>query len=447
MFKLLVCLMVVCVSPLALAEDQPIEPQEPEISSQIQSEEAQESETSEVDEKIEILATEIQNLKSGFDLFAEVGTEGSYGLAPAASKIYRTKKGVSLGGYGEMVYENFARENQSGDPSNKTDQINFLRNILYVGYRFTDQLLFNSEIEFEHASTSGGVGEVSVEFAYIDYLATPLLNIRAGMVLIPMGFINEVHEPTTFFSTLRPLTERSVIPSTWRENGIGIFGSSDALDYRLYIINSLDATGSGASSASGFSSSGIRGGRQKGAKASAQDFALTGRLDFTKVEGLVVGTSFYLGQTAQDELNTSGDKIKGLLSLTDVHADYRYKGVHLRGLLAYSYLQDADDLSLINNDTIGEQMYGYYLEAGYDVLSKLRVKSQLKPFFRYERVNTQYKVPDGYAQNDAMNQELYTMGLMYLPHYLIVFKGDYQIQKNKLDTGVNQWNLSLGYVF
>src|SRR5690606_37143240 len=96
-------------------------------------------------DKIEILATEIQNLKSGFDLFAEVGTEGSYGLAPAASKIYRTKKGVSLGGYGEMVYENFARENQSGDPSNKTDQINFLRNILYVGYRFTDQLLFNSE--------------------------------------------------------------------------------------------------------------------------------------------------------------------------------------------------------------------------------------------------------------------------------------------------------------
>src|SRR5690606_5504586 len=118
------------------------------------------------------------------------------------------------------------------------------------------------EIEFEHASTGQG-GEVSVEFAYLDYLATPHLGVRAGMVLVPMGFVNELHEPTTFLGTTRPLTESTIIPTTWRENGAGVFGDIGDFSYRAYVINGLDAVGGGSSRAGGFSAAGLRGGRQK----------------------------------------------------------------------------------------------------------------------------------------------------------------------------------------
>ena len=121
--------------------------------------------------------------------------------------------------------------------------------VLYTGYKFTDSILFNAEIEFEHATTgstksSSGGGSVSVEFAYLDFLLRDWANIRAGLVLVPMGFLNEIHEPVSYFGVNRPDIERQIIPSTWRENGVGIHGTLyEQVDYQAFVINGFNARG------------------------------------------------------------------------------------------------------------------------------------------------------------------------------------------------------------
>ncbi|MEZ4820527.1 MAG: hypothetical protein R3A45_11850 [Bdellovibrionota bacterium] len=238
-----------------------------------------------------------------------------------------------------------------------------------------------------------------------------------------------------------------MIPSTWRSNGIGLFGGNDALTYRAYLVNSLDATGIGGSPAAGFSSSGIRDGRQKAAKAAMMDVAFTGRLDFHRVKGLIIGGSFFVGQTGQNFIDTLGNQADAFLAIVEGHLDYRIEGLQFRSLFAYSWLTDAWDVSQAVGDTVAREMFGFYAEAGYDILHFLDTNQKLKPYIRYEKVHNQHRIPAGLVQDQAQNRNIYSMGLNYQPMDLIVVKAGYQIHRNQASTGVNQWNVSLGYVF
>jgi hypothetical protein len=193
---------------------------------------------SEQDRKIEILAEEVEKLKAGRELFPAAKESGRYGYGPAASKVYEINQGVSIGGYGEFLYNKYARSNESGNDSNQNDKIDSVRQIIYAGYKFNDKFVFNSEIEFEHA---GNGGNVYTEFATIDYLHHPMLNFKAGLMLLPMGIYNEMHEAPTFLASTRPLTETLIMPSTWRENGAGIFGQIGDFSYKLYGVSSMNA--------------------------------------------------------------------------------------------------------------------------------------------------------------------------------------------------------------
>ncbi|HEU5304782.1 MAG TPA: hypothetical protein VFU40_09085, partial [Gemmatimonadales bacterium] len=199
--------------------------------------------------QVEAITRELEELRLGRDLVVEADTS-VYGFGPAASKVYKVRQGVSIGGYGEVLYENFAGTRQDDSPSGAADRFDALRAIVYVGYKFSDQVLFNSELEFEHGSTEAG-GSVSIEFAYLEYRLSPRFGLRGGLLLPPMGFINEVHEPPAFLGARRPETERQIIPSTWRENGLGFFGTAGGISYRAYLVNGFDATGFGASGVRG----------------------------------------------------------------------------------------------------------------------------------------------------------------------------------------------------
>ncbi len=152
-----------------------------------------ETDLEELRRQVDVLATEMERLRSG-EAEIEITEEEArqLGLGPAAAAVYQQDQGVSIAGYGEMLYENFAGRNQSGSGIDKGTRLDFLRAIVYFGYRFNEKFLFNSEIEVEHAN------EIGVEFAYIDYLAHPALTLRGGLMLVPMGLTNEFHEPTTF---------------------------------------------------------------------------------------------------------------------------------------------------------------------------------------------------------------------------------------------------------
>lgn len=393
----------------------------------------------EIEEKVEALTEEVGRLESIFAVPEDVAMDSFSGLGPAASKVYKRESGLSIGGYGEVRLR--AYHNQDSD--NEEDVFDALRAVLYVGYKFNDKWVFNSELEFEHAGTSGG-GSVSTEFATIDYLHSEQLNFRAGLVLVPMGFINEIHEPTFFYGAERPEVERRIMPSTWRENGAGVFGTiADRVNYRAYVINGLDGTG--------FDADGLRGGRQKGSRALSDDFAFVGRVDVDVMDGLLVGGSFYAGQSGQEQ-RVNGSLLPDMMTyIYELHAQYKAHGVSLRGLWSQAFVDEAGAFNRINAadaPNLANKMQGWYLEAAYDVLPLLmESKATFEPFVRFEKWNTQQSMPDGFARDSSQDVDLWVVGLQYKPIPQVVFKLDYRNFDPKDGHQANEIQALVGYVF
>ncbi|MFT4541917.1 MAG: hypothetical protein ACI841_000192 [Planctomycetota bacterium] len=389
-----------------------------------------EKRVSELEATIEVLLEEAERDQMP-DLFTPLG-KSQHGLGPAASKIYAKDEGVSIGGYGEFLLT---------DPAGGDRQFDAYRSILYAGFKFDEHWLFNSEIEIEHGSTgvveedddghTESVGSVSLEFGYVDYLHNDSFGARAGLLLVPVGITNELHEPITFLPANRPQTEKRIIPTTWRENGAGVFGSTESgFDWKAFVVNGLDGNS--------FSSSGLRGGRQKGAKANAEDFGVACRLDYSGTPGLTVGASIYHGDSGQSgpqDLTTT---------IAEVHAIYETGPWSMRALAAQATV---DDVAAFNGGDAGvaEGMHGHYVEVGYDLFSELvPVEGQsLSPFVRYEGLDTQSELPSGQTKASDQDDTIMTVGLAYQPIDNIIIKMDYE----DWDEGTDRFNLLLGYVF
>lgn len=404
----------------------------------------------ELERKVEALSQEIEKLKLGeaAEPAAEKSIEGS---APAASKVYRAAvKKVSIGGYGEFAYQNFSKRAQNAGPAGVRDTADALRAVLYFGYKFSERILFNSELEFEHASTGEGAeerGEISVEQAYLDFRLSDPLGIRAGLVLVPVGLINEIHEPTTFHGVNRPSVERLILPSTWRENGAGIIGEKGIFSYRSYVLAGLQAVTDGR--VAGFeAANGLREGRPSGSQSLAEDLAWASRLDISPLQGLKLGGSFYIGEADQ------GLSVHAIpLTLWDLHATAEYRGLELRGLYAQTRLGNADTVNGLQGftdaarDSVGRKTFGGYAEAAFNVLSLSRSPQYLAPFLRYERYDTQWRTPGGFSKDPANSRVEYTLGLTYKPIPQVAVKGDHQWKRNQARTGINQLNLAVAYIF
>lgn len=397
----------------------------------------------ELERRIDLLAAELEKARAGS---VPQEPQPSPGLAPAAAKVYAAPPGVSIGGYGELLYENFSSRRQDGAVSGRGDRIDFLRNVVYVGYKFGDKILFNSEIEIEHATTGEGAedkGEVSLEFGYLDFRPWKRVGLRAGLLLVPVGFINEMHEAPVFLGARRPQVETSIVPATWRDNGIGVYGETGPLQWRGYLMAGL--------SSAGFSASGIRDGRQGGSRSLASNLAFTGRLDFTGVPGLLAGVSLFSGGSAQGAL-AGGARFRGRVSLFEAHAQYERRGLRLRALGALTRVGDAALINASNGlsgaDSVGERQHGWYVQAGYDVLA-LRPAGRWSavPFLRYESLDTQARVPAGFARRPASRVSSLTAGIAVKPNPHVVFKADFQRLRNGARTGANQLNLAAGYLF
>ncbi len=390
-----------------------------------------------LERRLDAMSRELEAQKSG-SATPVTGEEGRYGLAPGASKVYAAASGLSVGGYGEFLYENKAATLQDGTRVGSEKRADALRLVIYTGYKFSDRIVFNSEVEFEHGGYSDDKpeGEVIVEFAYLDFLLSKGFNIRAGQMLVPMGFINELHEPPAFLGARRPVVERTIIPATWHENGLGLHGDLPGhLSYRVYVMNGLDGTG--------FSASGIRGGRQAGKEANAQSLAWTGRVDWTPLPGVLLGASFYTGNS-----NQTGDGEALTTTLWDAHAEYRARGFQVRGLYARASNGSAGVQALATSDParqVGTKQWGGYLEAGYDLLRG--GQQALVPYVRWERLNAQQEVVSGVVAGPEQDQTLLTVGVAYKPIPQVAVKLDLAKVENQARTGRDQVSLALGYTF
>jgi hypothetical protein len=368
------------------------------------------------------------------------------GYGPAAAKVYSIAKGISIGGYleGHYGYRNL------GD-ARADNEANLDREVLYVGYKFNDWIAWNSEIEFENATTEQN-GSVTVEFSTLDFMWKPEINARVGVLLLPMGIVNEVHEPPFYYSTFKPQVETAIIPTTWADYGAGVYGRiGEQLSYRVYLVDGLNAQG--------FQSGGIREGRQAASEALANDLAFVGRLEWEPYDGLSLGTSYYQGNSGQsqtiDVLGTARAMPKAPLSIFELHSIYRWQGLTVRALYAQSHLGNAGELSALfsaagnEEPVISSRMLGGYGEVAYDVMPLLAPGSEmsLEPFFRWEYLDTQNNIPSGFIADRQFKQRIYVPGIQFKPIPNVVLKLDYRNVDDFAGKQGDQVDLGFGLVF
>jgi hypothetical protein len=336
-------------------------------------------------------------------------------------------------GYGEAHYNNPRTGTMSQSAASEADYHRF---VLGWTYEFTPEIRLDAEVDYEHAA-----GELELEYAQLDYDLTPTLTLRAGSLLMPVGPLNEFHEPPLFYSVERPYVQNTIIPTTWQENGVGVVGraSGGSLGYRAYLVAGLDASGFTASS-------GLRGGRSKGDRSKAEDLAGVARLEYATTAGLSLGLSGYYGGADQ---STSG-AFDVEVGMAVIDARFRKAGFDLRGLLARVRVIGAEDAAALSGQNIGKAMHGWYGEAAYDLLRRDATEDARRSLFvfaRYELFNTQEEIPASYAAFPASDRKVMTGGVAFLPIEKISFKADFEHWEDGADASLNRFNLGAAFLF
>jgi len=313
---------------------------------------------------------------------------------------------LSLGGYGELHYE-----------GGQKDEIDFHRFVLFVGHEFTDSIRFFSEIELEHALAGDNApGAVELEQAFIEMDLNNNTQVFGGVHLVPVGFINETHEPTTFYGVERNAIESNIIPTTWWEGGIGLRGNigSSGFSYDVVASSGLNLNGSNDYN--------IRAGRQKISEAKLSSGAYTGRIQYTGVPGVSLASSIFYQPDVTQGIGDAftGEDVDALLWTTNLEAKYR--GLALRALYAGWSLNGAD-VELSGRDA----QNGFFIEPSYqfDLPSGIIEDGKLGVFYRY----SEWDNNAGLNNNTAQNRDVF--GINFWPVPDVVLKLDYTNEKPK----------------
>ena len=323
--------------------------------------------------------------------------------------------------------------------------LDFHRFVLLFTHSFSPRIRFVGELELEHAFVEGleKAGEVELEQAYVDFLLTRAFNVRAGMVLVPIGIINERHEPPVFHGVERPFVDTVIIPSTWFEAGAGIHGEvAGGLRYRAYVMAPLDATEFSADE-------GIRNGRQKGSQANVRNVAYTGRVEWVGTRNLTVGVS---GWT--DKSSFSLRRLNAGVRIGEADVRYRRGRLETRGQFAQVSIRDAGALNEALarlkgvSPNIARSLRGFYGEAGYRVWADGPGRD-LVAFTRYENFDTQFRMPQGFLPLQEFDRDAWVVGLTYYPDPDIAVKVDYARVRNRsgIIRSPNVVNIGLGWWF
>ena len=323
--------------------------------------------------------------------------------------------------------------------------LDFHRFVLILNHSFSPRIRFVSELELERAFVAGlePGGELELEQAYVDFLLTRSFNLRAGMVLVPMGIINERHESPVFQGVERPFVDTVIIPSTWFETGAGIHGEiGRGFRYRAYAMAPLNALEFTADE-------GIREGRQKGALANVRGVAFAGRMEYVGTANLTLGASLWRGE--------SGFAVRRFdvpVRVAEVDARYKLRRLETRGQFAHvsignaAALNDAVERIVGISPNVASGLRGFYGEAAYRVWAA-GLSKDLVAFVRYENFDTQFRMPAGFLPLKEFDRDAFVFGVTYYPDPDVAVKADYGRQRNQ--SGVikspNSFNIGLGWWF
>ena len=328
----------------------------------------------------------------------------SSGSAKLASWAERTQ----IGGYAEHHYNH----KEDGD-----DQIDAHRWVLFLGHQFSDNLRMFSEFELEHSlSGDGKPGEVELEQAFIEWDFADNHSVQIGQFLIPVGILNETHEPDTFYGVERNKVEAEIIPATWWESGVMFRGEiMPGLSYNAAIHSGLSVPDSFR----------IRSGRQKSAEANAEDLAFTGRIKYTGIPGLELATTYQHQQDITQGDTSFSDGAEA--DLWEAHAVYQSEHFGIRALYA-DWNIDSDDAELLAVDNLD----GWYVEPSVKLSEKLGLFIRYSEYERADKIDTDF--------------ETWDYGVNYWLHPRVVLKADYTDSVGEGDES-DAFNLGVGWSF
>lgn len=356
-----------------------------------------------------------------------------------------TDSKVQIGGYAQIDYNQPVKD---GVASN--GKLDVHRMVLLFGYRFNDRVNFVTEIELEH------VKEVYVEQAFLNYKILPWLDFRGGLMLVPMGIVNEYHEPPTFNGVERPNLDSKIVPSTWREIGAGVTGRIDnaSLKYQLYVMNGFNGY-DGEGKFRGTDA--FRKGRQKGAESFMSSPTLATKIDYYGIGGLKLGFSTYNGKSQSvlydgldkddKEAVATADSSRVGISMLGLDARYVNGGFEARGQVNWSNVTNTDQYNAFTGKDLGSQLFGWFAELGYNVLHSAETSQRLVPFVRYEMYNTHAKTDGDLTVNGGYDRTDVTVGAGWWLTSGAVLKADYQFFSNALDSSSGQFNMGIGIWF
>jgi hypothetical protein len=341
-----------------------------------------------------------------------------------------------ISGYMEL----HLNKGQSTDPV-----LDFHRFVLILTHSFSSRIRFVGELEVEHAFVEGAEesGEVELEQAYVDFLIARAFNVRAGMLLVPIGLINERHEPPVFQGVERPFVDTVIIPTTWFEGGAGVYGElGPGLRYRAYVMAPLNALEFSAED-------GIREGRQKGSESNIRNPAVAARVEYVGTPNLTLGASVWTGTS-----NFLAPRIDATVRIREADVRYKRDRLELRGEFAQVQIGDADRLNLaIQQQTgvspnVARAMRGFYGETAYRVWASGPARD-LMAFVRYENFDTQFRMPTGYVPLKEFDRSAWIVGATYYPDPDVAVKIDYVWQRNQSTVvkAPNSFNVGIGWWF
>ena len=353
---------------------------------------------------------------------------------------------LTIGGYGQVDYNQ-----QFSSDKIYNGKLDVHRMVLMTGYKFNNKTQFISEFEFEHVS------EVFVEQAFINHKIKPWINLRVGLLLIPMGIINEYHEPTMFNGVERPNIDNVIVPTTWREIGAGFAGRFDdiSLKYQIYLVNGFksynnEGTLSGAN--------GLRNGRQKGAESIISSPNLSCKAEYYGIPGLKFGISGYFGNTQSTLFNglSKDDELaiatadSSVISVRMVGLDGRYniKNFHFKAQYNIINLGNTQSYNEFTGKDIGSSIRGFYTEIAYEHNLNEETGSALVPFLRFETYDTHNATEGGLDRNESYKRTEIVGGIGWKLSNTSILKADTQFYKSAADDKyITQLNLGLGVWF
>ncbi len=417
--------------------------------------------------QIDALKAEVETLKrsqqqSESSLIEEVATlkesifapgeqyESFSSMGEAASKVYHSRGSVSIGGYGEYKYKKYTEfKNYASDSANETrrkGEYNIVRFVPYIGFKFNDWIVMNTEIEFEdggaRSDDTKNYKYAIVEFSYLDFLFDPALSLRVGHILVPMGLTNLNHEPVAYLTSERPAVETFIIPSTWHTNGALMHGRIDALEYYAGVITAPDA--------GGFSEGRFIQQGRLGARQFTDDLGFVGRIQYAFGEGLDAGASVYYGNSSVakevkpgDTTGLSGNVTVGV-GMAEAHVTYNNHGFNISALAVAGMMDD--EAENLPQGAQSQSVNGQYLTVGYNLLP-----SETQRLFVVGEIERLDMDADGITEYPDNNRFFdYTAGVAYYPDVKVALKADYMVRDYGADAKLADEEvitLSAGFIF